>query len=135
MHTVRLIDIYSVMQSDWNRIWTALPWHIGIKTVFYTKTMWGKSSWIFILKIFCIIQGDRLNMTVIFWYFVKSVRYCKREHWTSQFFEDTRNTAMFNWSPCMCIVYIVMNKGITPSMGIYKPKVKFNKEQVQKFVL
>ena len=43
-----------------------------------------------------LIQGDQLNIAVLFWYLVKSdlssVRYCTRIHWTSHFLQRTRNT-------------------------------------------
>ena len=42
------------------------------------------------------VQGDSLNMAILFWYLVKSdlssVRYFTRVHWTSHFFQGTRKT-------------------------------------------
>ena len=52
------------------------------------------------------VQGDQINMVVLFWYLVKSdlssVPICSTSlHWTSHFLQGTRkNTVMFIWSPC-----------------------------------
>ena len=51
------------------------------------------------------VQGDQINMTVFFWYLVKSdffiLFYSTRGTWTSNFFQGARkNTVMFNRSPC-----------------------------------
>ena len=34
--------------------------------------------------------------------YLSSVRYCTRAHWTRYFLKRYKNTAMFNWSPCIC---------------------------------
>ena len=52
------------------------------------------------MYVYCILQGDQLNMAVCFWYLVKSdlssVHYSTRVHWKSHFLQGSRKTR-----PCL----------------------------------
>ena len=56
-----------------------------------------------------LLQGDQLNMAVFLWYLLErelsSVRYCMytRTLYKSLSTSYQKNTAMFNWSPCIIL--------------------------------
>ena len=80
------------------------------------------------------VQGEQLNMTVFFWYFVKSdmssVRRC-----TLDKSQDTKNTALFNWSPCMeifllCIFVLCFLRQVIISDIFEKPNCVFGHKSI-----
>ena len=59
-----------------------------------------------IILVNVMLQGDKFNMAVSFWYLVKSDLsnvhfYTTSVHWTSHFYKVPDNTATLKWSPCI----------------------------------
>ena len=59
----------------------------------------------------CVIHGDQLNMAMFFWYLVKSD--LSIQPTSSHFFlRYQKNTAIFNWSPCISRLLLVVGCSI-----------------------
>ena len=70
---------------------------------------YSNKSCIYSMSQFRVLQDDQLNMTVLFWYLVKSVHVYSRVCWTSHFLQGTLKTG-----PCLTghpvFIQLCMNK-------------------------
>ena len=115
MSTQYLINIYNLLNSP------VKPFnitHLGSVVFDFvnTEVAYALIRVYTIINCYLHIQGDQLNIAACFWYLVKSnlssLNVYISVHWTldkSLFTKYQKNTAMFNWSPCIKIRIITID--------------------------